>query len=184
MGIKFNKTKLLEVYEVDSLHIDDERGYIHKDYDKRFFFDNGIEFEPKENTMIYSKKNVLRGLHFQRVKEQSKLIRCISGNVWTVVVDLRENCTFGEWIKVDINEGRAIYIPGGCAVGTLALADSLIQCMYGEEFISEYSAGIKWNDKDLDISWPILKENIIVSNKDSKLMYFSEYKRGLFKGNE
>lgn len=177
---KFIKTKIEGAVIIVPFISSDQRGEAVKEYSKEVFLRNGYGFEPKETMLIKSKKGTLRGLHFQRVKEQEKLVRCVDGNIWTAIVDIRrESKTFGEWINVDINYGKEALIPKGCALGTLAMEDSLISCMYGEKYYKEYDSGIIWNDSTLKISWPIgeLGDEIILSDKDAGLQTFHEFLR-------
>lgn len=156
---------------------EDGRGKTIKDYSYEVFFENGVLFQPMETLYINSKKNVLRGLHFQRVKGQSKLIRCIYGSVWAVIVDINKNSpTLGKWLSLELTSDKCdeIYIPGEFAVGTLALEDAEIVCKCGEKFYAEYSDGIFWNDPKLRITWPI-NDIPILSEKDAALQSFQTY---------
>lgn len=172
--------KIAGVFEITPFLATDERGYMIKDYSRNIFRDNGISFEPVETLKIFSHKNVLRGLHFQRVKIQAKLVQCISGRIWSAVVDLRHNSnTFGKWISVDIDceNGKELLIPGGCAFGTLAMSDSLISCELDENYYPEYDDGILWNDSVIEVQWPLesLNGNVVVSEKDKQLQSFLSY---------
>lgn len=158
----------------------DDRGGMVKDYSKDFFEKNEIVFEPVETMYIQSRKDVLRGLHFQKVKKQSKLVRCISGFVWSVVVDLRlDSPTLGKWISLELNQENRneVFVPGDCAFGTLALEDSLISCKCGEKYYAEYDTGIIWNDADLAVKWPFdsLNHAPIISSKDRSLQSYKDY---------
>lgn len=158
----------------------DNRGEMVKDYSKEFFDMNGIDFQPIETIYIHSRKSVLRGLHFQREKEQPKLVRCISGSIWAAVVDLRvDSPTLGKWLSVELNQmnGKEVFVPGGFAFGTLALEDSFISCKCGEAYYAEYDGGIRWNDPLLDVRWPLdsLENTPIISNKDIQLQSFRDY---------
>lgn len=123
---------------------------------------------------------MLRGLHFQSYKGQDKLLECIQGLVWAVVVDVDKNSkTFGKWIEVDIHGGHAIYVPHRCAFGALTIEDSVVVCMCGEKYNPQYSSGIKWNDPYLNIKWPITNfEDLIISEKNQQLQSFIDYRDG------
>lgn len=176
----FNELSIKKVVEITPHFVSDDRGGIVKEYDRGVFLSNGIDFIPLESTVVFSKKNVIRGLHFQKVQEQDRVVRCVSGNVWAVVVDLRQKSkTCGVWLEVDINNGKEVYIPVGCAFGTLALSDSNILCMYGKNnYKSEYATGLVWNDDFLSIQWPIKKieGEFIISEKDRNLMNYEQFK--------
>lgn len=175
---KFEEQRISGVYVITPFSSSDFRGAGIKDFSEEVFKQNGICFQPKEILTIKSKRGVLRGLHFQRVKEQAKLIRCISGRLWCAVVDIRkERATFGQWLSVDINEEMEIYVPGDCAVGTLALEDSLMLCTYDEKYYREYDDGIRWDDKDIGVEWPLdqIGGSPLISEKDRFLGSFQNF---------
>lgn len=179
---EFKELSLSGVFKITPFQSSDDRGMLIKDYVQEVFEENGIKFEPVENLCIYSKRNVLRGLHFQRMEEQDKLIRCISGLIWAVVVDLRYGSpTFGSWIGEELAHEKELYIPRGFALGTYALQDSILECKCGEKFCPEYDDGICWNDEDLNICWPIEADSgvPIVSAKDKNLQKFKDYAKTL-----
>ncbi len=117
---------------------------------------------------------MLRGLHFQRVKPQAKLLNCIAGCVQAVVVDLRDKSpTLGHYISVELssNNMMELYIPEGCALGTLAFDESLLVCQCGEKFYPEYSDGIRWDDETISVKWQLdrLSSRPLISEKDESL---------------
>jgi dTDP-4-dehydrorhamnose 3,5-epimerase len=129
-----------------------------------------------------SYKGVIRALHFQRVKQQAKLVRCIHGHVYDVVVDLRKDSpTFKQWVGFDLSgeNQKEILVPEGCGHGYLVLEDSIVSYKCGEKFYGEYDDGIMWNDKDIDVNWPLDKiggeSNMIVADKDKNLQTFEEF---------
>ena len=107
--------------------MEDKRGVFMDSYKKSDFVKNGIDVEFVQDNHSKSLKRVLRGLHYQaRPKAQAKLIRCIRGKIYDVVVDLRkESKTFGKWLKVELSEENAhmLYIPEGFAHGFVVLSD-------------------------------------------------------------
>ena len=112
----------------------------------------------------FSKKNVIRGLHFQKPpKEQSKLIKVISGKILDVVVDLKNL----RYLMIELDESKALFIPKGYAHGFLALEDTHLIYLVDEYYDPNYESGIIYNDKTLNIPWPI--DNPILSEKDKKL---------------
>lgn len=157
----------------------DERGSMVKAYSRELLLEHGIDFIPIESLHITSKAGVLRGLHFQMVKPQPKLISCVYGRIWCALADIRKDSpTFGKWIYKELTgeSGEELYVPGGCAFGSLALEDSLISCQCGEQFYAEYDSGIRWDDPELKIRWPLTKDPIL-SDKDKKLKSFREFVR-------
>jgi dTDP-4-dehydrorhamnose 3,5-epimerase len=129
----------------------------------------------------YSKKGVLRGLHFQTKYSQDKLIHVYCGEVFDVAVDLRKgSSTFGKWEGFCLSgENKlGLYIPSGFAHGYLALSDEVIfsyRC--GQPYAPDFDSGIIWNDKELGVKWPLVDiEQLIISPKDQKLQTFAEFK--------
>jgi dTDP-4-dehydrorhamnose 3,5-epimerase len=111
--------------EITSFNADDVRGCFTKDYSKEVFEANGIKHDLQEVFYTTSHKGVIRALHFQRVKQQPKLVRCISGHVWDVVVDLRKNSpTFKKWLSFELtgDNCKEILIPAGCGHGYLVMS--------------------------------------------------------------
>ena len=158
----------------------DERGFFMKTYERRIFEEHGIFLENAEDMTSYSKKGVLRGMHFQTQHSQDKLIRVLHGEVWDVAVDLRKGSeTYGEWrgFYLSGENKLSVYIPQGFAHGFLALTDDVIfsyRC--GQLYYPNYDSGIVWNDETLKVDWPIDRvENIILTDKDKQLQTFKEF---------
>ena len=181
---EFKETSLKGAYEIMPFYATDERGGFVKDYNIYIFKANSIEHELKEVFYTISKKGVIRATHFQLVKQQSKLVRCISGHVYDVIVDLRpDSPTFGKWLSFDLTgeNQKALYIPQYFGHGYLVLEDSVVSYKCGEVFYGEGDSGIMYDDPDINIQWPFEKiegiENVIISEKDKALMSFQEYKK-------
>lgn len=185
---EFKELDLKGAFFIQPFYATDERGGFVKDYNMDIFKNNGIEHELKEVFYTISKCGVIRAIHFQLVKQQAKLVRCISGHVYDVIVDLRPNSlTFGQWRGFDLTgENQAtLYVPQYFGHGYLVLEDSVVSYKCGEVFCGEGDSGIMYNDPDIAIEWPFEKiggmENLIISEKDKSLMSFADYKK-LFKG--
>lgn len=181
-NFNFIETEIKGLFEITTLNVDDIRGCFTKDYSKEIFEINGINHDLMEVFYTTSYKGVIRGLHFQREKQQAKLVRCIHGHVYDVVVDLRKNSpTFKKWIGFDLNGKKynEILVPSGCAHGYLVLEDSIVSYKCNEKFYSEYDDGILWNDSDIAVKWPLEKiggtENLIIADKDKELQTFKEF---------
>lgn len=179
---EFNETEIKGLYEIKPFNADDIRGCFTKDYSKEVFEANGIQHDLAEVFYTTSYKGVIRALHFQREKQQPKLVRCINGHVYDVVVDLRKDSpTFKKWLGFDLigEKHNEILVPAGCAHGYLVLEDSIVSYKCGEKFYGEFDDGIMWNDKDIDVKWPYEKvggiENIILAEKDMNLQSFAEF---------
>ncbi len=178
----FQETEIPGLIEIASFNADDIRGCFTKDYAKEVFEAKGIYHDVEEIFYTTSKKGVLRGLHFQRVKQQSKLVRCICGHVWDVVVDLRKDSpAFKKWIAFNLigEKHNEILIPVGCAHGFLVLEDAIVSYKCGEKFYGEYDGGIRWNDPDIGVEWPLdligSEEKLILSDKDKNLQSFQQF---------
>ena len=164
----FEELDLKGAYKIQPFYATDERGGFVKDYNIDMFKANGIEHELKEVFYTISKRGVIRAMHFQLVKQQAKLVRCISGHVYDVIADLRpDSPTFGQW--------RGFHLTGDKQV----IEDSVVSYKCGEVFFGEGDSGIMYNDPDLGIEWPMNliggEENLIISEKDKNLIYLKDY---------
>ena len=170
--------------EVTPFNADDIRGCFTKDYSKEVFEQNGIHYDLAEIFYTTSHKGVIRALHFQRVKQQPKLVRCIYGHVYDVVVDLRKDSpSFKKWLGFDLigEKHNEILVPAGCAHGYLVLEPSIVSYKCSEKFYGEYDGGIKWNDPDINVKWPLEKiggiEKLILADKDKNLPTWAEFEK-------
>ena len=179
---EFFKTDIEGLFEINTFNVSDVRGCFTKDYSKEVFEQNGIKHDLMEVFYTTSYKGVIRALHFQRVKQQPKLIRCIHGHIWDVVVDLRRGSkTFKQWRAFDLfgEVYKEILIPAGCAHGYLVLEDSIVSYKCAEKFYGEYDDGIMWNDSVINVEWPLDKvgglDKVILAEKDKNLQTFDEF---------
>lgn len=184
MPFEFIRTAIKDLVVIHPHMFPDGRGLYKKYYEKNTFAEHGISCVFSESSDLHSVKGALRGLHYQTEESQAKLIHVISGVLFDVAVDLREESeTFGmyhaELMKAEDN--KVIFIPEGFAHGFIALDDNTIfsyQC--SGRYIPSACGGIRWNDPDLNISWPLKEygiEHVIATEKDSKWPTFSEYCR-------
>ena len=126
-----------------------------------------------QDNFSYSKKNVLRGLHFQKnPKAQAKLVSVLKGEIFDVAVDLRKNSsTYMKWVSEILSEKKhnSLYIPEGFAHGFCVLSNSAyVMYKVNSHYSPEFDSGIVWNDTELNISWPTLEP--ILSIKDQNLL--------------
>lgn len=177
---KFEQTDIKGLQIIHPFVAYDERGAFIKNYERRIFEEHGIFLENAEDITSYSKKGVLRGVHFQTRHSQDKLIRVLHGKVWDVAVDLRkESETYGQWRGFYLSEEnkQSLYIPKGFAHGFLALTEDVIfsyRC--GELYYPDADSGIVWNDETLRIDWPTDQTDcLIISPKDRSLQSFKEF---------
>lgn len=178
---EFHETEIPGLIEVTPFNADDIRGCFTKDYSKEVFEANGITHDLAEVFYTTSYKGVIRALHFQRVKQQPKLVRCIHGHVWDVVVDLRKDSpSFKKWLAFDLTgeNHKEVLIPAGCAHGYLVLEDSVVSYKCGEKFYGEYDDGIMWNDPDIGVQWPLEliggEKKLVLAEKDKNLQSFAQ----------
>lgn len=178
----FQEMDLKGAYIIKPFYATDERGGLIKDYNIDTFKDAGMDHELKETFYTISKRGVIRAIHFQLEKPQPKLMRCISGRVWYVIVDLRTGSeTFGQYRSMELNgdDPTCILCPAGFGQGYLVLEDSVMSYKAAEVFYGSGDAGIMYNDSEIGIEWPFEliggKENLIISDKDLKLMSLEQY---------
>ena len=182
MPFEFCKTNINGLMVIQPHMYPDDRGLYKKCYEKSIFAENGITCSFNESSDLCSKKGALRGLHYQTVDSQAKLIHVISGVLFDVALDLRENSlTFGEYhtelLKAEDN--KVIFIPEGFAHGFIALTDNTVfsyQC--SGRYVPEACGGIRWDDPDLNIPWPLKEygvEKVIATEKDKNWPTLSEY---------
>jgi dTDP-4-dehydrorhamnose 3,5-epimerase len=152
--------------------ISDERGSFLESYKESLFHDAGIDHTFCQDNQSVSRRNVIRGLHFQEPPfEQGKLVRVVTGSVMDVVVDIRKGSPhYGHYLKVQLNalNMNVLWIPPGFAHGFVSLEDDtmlLYKCT--KEYNRESESGILWNDPDLAIDWGI--EDPVISEKDKAL---------------
>jgi len=178
--MKFIETKISDVIIVEPTVFGDTRGYFLESYNKKKFEEViGITSFIQDNESK-SSKGVLRGLHFQKPPfEQAKLVRCIEGEVLDVAVDIRKNSkTYGKHVAVLLSgeNKRQLFVPRGFAHGFLVLSDSAtFAYKVDNTYAPNYDAGIRWNDKELNIQWGIEDSEVLVSAKDAELPFFLEF---------
>jgi len=148
----------------------DSRGYFQEIYNRKTLIEVGIDLDWKQDNLSVSQKNVLRGLHYQIVEPQAKLVRVVRGAVLDVAVDIRKSSlTFGQHVSVELKagDGQAFLIPAGFAHGFVALEPDTTFLYKVDRYYSPKSERtILWNDPALGITWPVSAEDAIVSAKD------------------
>lgn len=165
------KTDIPDVLIFEPKVFGDERGFFMESFNQRLFEEaTGRKVEFVQDNHSKSSKGVLRGLHFQLAPyAQGKLVRCASGEVYDVAVDIRKNSkTFGRWVGVNLSaeNKKQLWIPEGFAHGFMTLADNT-EFLYKTTnyYHPESECSILWCDQYIDIEWPSV-ENIILSQKD------------------
>ena len=179
---EFIKLELEGAYLIKPFNAGDIRGEFIKDYSKETFLQNGIDYDLKEVFYTVSHKGVIRALHFQEVNQQAKLVRCIHGKVFDVIVDLRpESPTFKKWLGFYLtgDNKNELLIPEHFGHGYLVLEDSIVSYKCNAPFDGPHDSGIMFDDEDIGIEWPYEeiggKDKIIIADKDRNLQSFKEY---------
>jgi len=177
--MKINKTFIENLLIIEPQLFKDDRGFFYESYNKNNL-DKFINIVFVQDNESKSDKGVIRGLHFQAPPfEQTKLVRCVSGNILDVAVDLRTNSkTYGKSFSIELSSenNKQLFIPKGFAHGFQVLSETAIVNYKVDNFYNPKSdSGIIWNDKDLSINWNLdLKP--ILSVKDLTLISFKELK--------
>jgi len=177
--MKINKTYIEDLLIIEPPLFKDDRGFFYESYNKKNL-DKVINIAFVQDNESKSNKGVIRGLHFQLPPfEQTKLVRCVSGKILDVTVDLRVNSkTYGKFFSIELSSenNNQLFVPKGFAHGFQVLSETAIVNYKVDEYYNPDSdSGIIWNDKDLSIDWNFdLKP--ILSDKDLNLISFKELK--------
>lgn len=170
---KFTNTKIEGMFLVEPVVFEDNRGYFMETYNENDFKEAGYDLTFVQDNQSKSSKGVLRGLHLQVNYPQGKLVRVIKGEVFDVGVDLRKDSdTYGEWFGAILSDEnkKQLFIPEGFAHGFLVLSDEaefVYKCT--EFYHGDDEGGIKWDDQDIGIDWPLDDiDGIILSDKDKE----------------
>ena len=178
MPFEFKRLEIPDVILIEPKVFEDERGFFMETYKKEDFDEKaGIKGEFIQDNHSKSEYGVLRGLHFQKEPyAQTKIVRCVSGEIYDVAVDLRKNSpTFGRYVSVELSEENKfmVYVPKGFAHGFLVLSENA-EVIYKVDnvYAPGYETGLIWNDEDIGIKWPV--DNPIISQKDRNLLTLKE----------
>lgn len=176
MSIRIHHAELLDVLIVEPQAFADPRGFFLETYHRRKYSEAGLDAVFVQDNHSHSRKNTLRGLHYQLAHPQGKLVWAASGEIFDVAVDIRRgSSTFRKWIGIHLSEANhlQLYIPPGFAHGFCVLsetADLMYKCTDLYDPTDDF--GILWNDPDIGIDWPVASP--ILSPKDAVLPRLSE----------
>jgi len=168
--MRFIDTPITGAWLVTPIARTDERGFFARLWSRDELVSRGLRGDFINcNNSLSNLKGTLRGLHYQvSPHEEAKLVRCIRGRIFDVLVDMREDSTTkGRWFGTELNtENRQLmYVPEGCAHGYLALEDNCEVVYFSSApYVAEAERGVRWNDPSIGISWPI--EPTVLSPKD------------------
>ena len=170
--MKFNKTKLDGSFVIDLDKREDERGFFARLYCINEFDQHQADRNIVQiNNSLSRDKGTLRGIHYQlSPKSETKIVRCIKGSLWDVIVDLRpDSPTFLQWFgeTLSAENRRMMFVPKGFGHGFITLEPDTEAIYFVTEFYSpEHERGLRWDDPKIAIEWPI--EPVIISEKDSQ----------------
>ena len=169
--MKIISTEIPDVLIIEPQVFHDNRGSFFESFNLKKFTDKtGIHVNFVQDNHSYSKQHVLRGLHYQIIQPQAKLVRAVVGNIFDVAVDIRKNSpTFGQWVGYEISaeNKRQIWIPSGFAHGFVVISEAAEVLYKTSNYYSpQGERTILWNDADLNIDWQINTQPII-STKDA-----------------
>ena len=183
----FTETKLKGAFVVEIKKLNDERGFFGRTFCKKEMEEHGLHMNiVQANTSFNKIKGTLRGMHFQvHPHEEIKLVQCIRGAIFDVIVDLRsESPTYLQWFGIELSEEnyKMMYIPKRFAHGFITLRDnSEISYQMSAYYDAEKASGIRWDDPSVDIKWPI--EPSLISERDKNYPDLVVKKKFIHHGN-
>lgn len=176
--MRITETGLEGVFLVELKPVRDVRGHFMRTYCAETFVNHGLNaFWPQANLSYTTSRGTLRGIHFQKdPSPEIKLVQCLSGRIHDVIVDVRkDSLSFGRWEAFELSEENqtGLYVPAGYAHGFQCTEDECrVSYLMSEAYDPALSGGVRWNDPELDIPWPL--ENPLVSERDAALPLMNE----------
>ena len=181
--MKITKTEIEGVIVIEPTIHRDKRGFFLETFSEKTYKNIGIQEDFIQDNFSHSKKNTLRGLHFQSKNPQGKLVKVSRGEVFDVAVDIRkDSSTFGKHFSIVLNDKnfKQLYMPPGIAHGFYVISENAdFQYKCTDYYFPDDQCGIIWNDKTLNIDWP--SKNPLVSEKDKLFCSFGDFKLSLDK---
>jgi dTDP-4-dehydrorhamnose 3,5-epimerase len=171
-------TALPDVWILEPKVFEDPRGWFYESYREDRLRELGITARFVQDNQSFSRRDVVRGLHYQVGRPQAKLLRVIHGEIFDVAVDLRRKSpTFGKWAGEALSGSnrRQMYVPEGFAHGFLVLSDTaeiLYKC--SDVYVPKEERGVAWNDPQVGIVWPLNGRAPQLSDKDLRLPRLSD----------
>ena len=166
--MKVTPTALPEVLLIEPRVFGDDRGFFMESWNARAFNEaTGLDVAFVQDNHSYSTRNVLRGIHYQVVRPQGKLVRVVTGSVFDVAVDLRRSSpTFGRWVGYELSAANKLqmWIPPGFGHGFVVLSESA-DFLYKttDYWIGQHDRALRWNDPAIGIEWPLQGEPILAA---------------------
>lgn len=181
--MRFTEAVLKGVWLVEQVPAVDDRGSFVRTFCENEFAEHGLETRfVQHSTSTSVQRHTLRGMHFQKVPHREvKLVSCLKGAIWDVVVDLRPGSTsYGQWVayELSLTNGRQLYIPKGFAHGYLTLTDdAVVSYLISEFYCAPASCGVRFDDPLLAIDWPA--EPAAIAEKDRHWPFLTKAKSGM-----
>jgi len=178
MDIRVIPTALSPVVVIETDFFRDERGFFIEVYHRERYRRHGIDYDFVQDNHSRSARSVLRGIHYQAgAAPMTKLVRCASGAIWDVAVDLRVGSpTFGRWVAIELSAEnmKQVLAPAGFGHAFLTLSEYAdVQNRCSSYYTPEAEGAIAWNDPDIGVTWPCA--NPIVSKKDAAAPSLKQY---------
>ena len=177
--MKFTETNLKGSYIIELEKFEDERGFFARTFCEEEFKKHDLNPNLKQISIAYNKKkNTIRGMHYMKApNEEAKLVRCSSGSIYDVIIDLRpKSPTFKKWFGIELkaSDYKMIYLPEGFAHGYQTLENNT-EVIYHMSiiFVPESYSGVRYNDPAFNIKWT-QSDNLIVSEKDKSYSSFDK----------
>jgi dTDP-4-dehydrorhamnose 3,5-epimerase len=171
--MRFTPLELPDVIRIEPRLFTDERGFFLESYHRQQFQAAGLPADFVQDNHSGSRKGALRGLHYQILQPQGKLVRLVAGEVFDVAVDLRRNSpTFGRWVGAALSAERKdqLWIPPGFAHGFYVLSD-WAEVLYKatDYYAPQWERTLLWNDTTVGVQWPLKQGEVpFLSEKDSR----------------
>lgn len=169
--MRFTEAPLRGAYVIELEPLADERGFFARSFCRKAFAERGLEPVVAQCNISFSHhKNTLRGMHYQVAPHaETKLVRCVAGSVYDVIVDLRqESSTYLGWHGVELSARthNALYVPGGFAHGFITLSDdAVVTYQVSTEYTQAAERCVRWNDPAIGIRWPSTPD--VISPRDA-----------------
>ena len=174
-----SETSLEGVFLIEPSSFNDDRGYFLEIWNQKEFSQHKIPMGSfVQDDISFSKAGTLRGLHFQHPHDQGKLVWVSKGRVLDIVVDVRRGSpSYGKHISIELidNNHLQLWIPCGFAHGFLALEDTLFQYKCDNFYAPESAHKLLWSDPELNIRWPKIVKDYVISSKDAAGKLLSEF---------
>lgn len=176
--MEIKETKLKGVYVIKPLVFGDNRGWFMESWSGKKLAEAGIDVDfLQDNHSFSAQKGTLRGLHYQlNPMSQAKLLRCTSGRMFDVAVDIRKGSPqYGQWVGVEMSaeNKKQLFIPRGFAHGFITLTDNVeVQYKADNYYAPDCDGNIRWDDPEIGVQWPI--QPVILSDKDKSAPLLKE----------